>query len=224
MANNSHCCRDGRFFVGDEIINVNGSSLRGITMEQARHILGSCGPEIDIIIARDQEARHVSLPPPPPHAVPPPSGAYPPPTNGAPAVPNVVGERRKRRKLPVIERPQSAPIYNNVVTERTLLLQGGDLTKTVITIAADDEEGEEGLEEAGPPPQSQPPVMGVGAAQQRKCMREDSRVGAMKKYHQLSKSSSRIPTRQQFSGVREGATLIGRYCCPGEVMQFQMSV
>ena len=27
-------------------------SLRGISMEEARHILGSCGPEIDIIVAR----------------------------------------------------------------------------------------------------------------------------------------------------------------------------
>ena len=63
--------------IGDEIINVNGAryvffkrkiryleifsktydfefrfSLRGITMEEARRILGSCGPEIDIIVAR----------------------------------------------------------------------------------------------------------------------------------------------------------------------------
>jgi len=105
--------RDGRFLIGDEIINVNGSSLRGITMEQARHILGTCGPDIDIIIARDQ------------HVIPP---------LVQPAVP---AERRKRRKLPVIERPQSAPIYNNVVTERTLM-SGGDLTKTVITIGDDD--------------------------------------------------------------------------------------
>jgi hypothetical protein len=118
------------------------------------------------------------------------------PATGAAA--SNVGERRKRRKLPVIERPQSAPIYNNVVTERTLLLQGGDLTKTVITIAGDEEREEE--EEAVP---------GLpGAPQPRKCVREDSRVGAMKKFHQLSKSSSRIPTRQQYSGVREVATLI----------------
>ena len=46
-------CRDGRFLIGDEIINVNGASLRGVTMEEARHILGTCGPEIDIIVARE---------------------------------------------------------------------------------------------------------------------------------------------------------------------------
>ena len=49
----STCCRDGRFLIGDEIINVNGASLRGVTMEEARHILGTCGPEIDIIVARE---------------------------------------------------------------------------------------------------------------------------------------------------------------------------
>merc|ERR1711971_220433 len=46
--------RDGRFLIGDEIINVNGASLRGITMEEARRILGTCGPEIDIIVARPE--------------------------------------------------------------------------------------------------------------------------------------------------------------------------
>merc|ERR1719232_2096461 len=30
--------RDGRFLIGDEIINVNGASLRGVTTEEARHI------------------------------------------------------------------------------------------------------------------------------------------------------------------------------------------
>merc|ERR1711868_18364 len=47
--------RDGRFLIGDEIINVNGASLRGVTMEEARHILGTCGPEIDIIVAREHQ-------------------------------------------------------------------------------------------------------------------------------------------------------------------------
>ena len=32
---------------------MNGASLRGVTMEEARHILGTCGPEIDIIVARE---------------------------------------------------------------------------------------------------------------------------------------------------------------------------
>ena len=107
--------------IGDEIINVNGSSLRGITMEQARHILGTCGPEIDIIVARD------------PHVKAPPSAAPTPSHNTS-----NIGERRKRRKLPTIERPQSAPIYNNVVTERTIM-SNGDLTKTVITIGEDED-------------------------------------------------------------------------------------
>ena len=147
-------CRDGRFLIGDEIINVNGSSLRGISMEQARNILGSCGPEIDIIIARDQTSNPV--PPPPPV------------TNG--------GERRKRRKLPSIERPQSAPIYNNVVTERTILAQG-DLTKTVITIG--DEEY----------PEDKGPVV------------EPPRSSIVKPKPKPGMKNSRIPQRHQFSGV-----------------------
>jgi len=123
--------RDGRFMIGDEIINVNGASLRGITMEEARHILGTCGPEIDIIVARE------------------PGGSYAPqPTKSFSAGGQNSGtsalDRRKRRKLPQVnaERPQSAPVYNNVVTERTVL-SGGDLTKTVITIGdTEDESGE----------------------------------------------------------------------------------
>jgi len=116
--------RDGRFLIGDEIINVNGASLRGVTMEEARHILGTCGPEIDIIVAREhQQVLPARLN-----------------SNGPPAANNA--ERRKRRKLPqVIERPQSAPVYKNVVTERTIM-STGDITKTVIMIGEEGETGE----------------------------------------------------------------------------------
>lgn len=155
--------RDGRFLIGDEIINVNGSSLRGITMEQARHILGTCGPEIDIIIARDQHVAPAAVKPQPPLSN--------------------VGERRKRRKLPSIERPQSAPIYNNVVTERTIL-SGGDLTKTVITIG-DDEYLDENV----------PPSSSVSAP------RDEARLNALKKPKPIGLKVSRIPQRHQFSGV-----------------------
>ena len=98
-------------------------------MEEARHILGTCGPEIDIIVAREHQlVQPAKL-----------SSSGPPATNNA--------ERRKRRKLPqVIERPQSAPVYKNVVTERTIM-STGDITKTVIMIR---EEGEtEETEERG---------------------------------------------------------------------------
>jgi len=123
--------RDGRFLIGDEIINVNGASLRGITMEEARRILGSCGPEIDIIVAREPGQPESSAP----------AGG------SASAVSQQgQGDRRKRRRLPAIERPQSAPIYNNVVTERTVraAVEGGDLTKTVITIGEEEQDLEEG--------------------------------------------------------------------------------
>merc|ERR1719481_2044372 len=125
--------RDGRFLIGDEIINVNGASLRGVTMEEARHILGTCGPEIDIIVARE------------------PGGSFganqsKPLGTGLQNAGTSALDRRKRRKLPQVnaERPQSAPVYNNVVTERTVL-SGGDLTKTVITIGdTEDESGSGG--------------------------------------------------------------------------------
>jgi len=122
--------RDGRFLIGDEIINVNGASLRGITMEEARRILGSCGPEIDIIVAREPGQPESSAP----------AGAA-----SSTASQQGQGDRRKRRRLPAIERPQSAPIYNNVVTERTVraAVEGGDLTKTVITIGEEDKDLEE---------------------------------------------------------------------------------
>ena len=54
-------------------------------MEEARNLLRSCQGEVDIIIARDPEREA--------------------------ATPAAPVERRKRRKLPMIERPRSAPIY-----------------------------------------------------------------------------------------------------------------
>lgn len=39
--------------MGDEIINVNGRRLRGVTLDEARHILRSTPREVDIVIARD---------------------------------------------------------------------------------------------------------------------------------------------------------------------------
>ncbi|XP_066965010.1 LOW QUALITY PROTEIN: uncharacterized protein [Macrobrachium rosenbergii] len=50
--------RDGRFRVGDEIINVNGRRLRGVTLDEARHILRSTPKEVDIVIARDVDIHH----------------------------------------------------------------------------------------------------------------------------------------------------------------------
>ena len=77
------CFRDGRFQVNDEIINVNGSTLRGLSMDQARHVLKNTADTIDIIIARSPDPVRAKTKP--------------------------VGGRRKRR-LPVIERPKSAPL------------------------------------------------------------------------------------------------------------------
>ena len=47
-------CRDGRLTVGDEIVNVNGRRLRGLSMPEAKNILQNCilQSAMDIVIAR----------------------------------------------------------------------------------------------------------------------------------------------------------------------------
>ncbi|CAL4120531.1 unnamed protein product, partial [Meganyctiphanes norvegica] len=44
--------RDGRLHVGDEILNINGRRLRGVTLEEARNILRNTPKVVDIVIAR----------------------------------------------------------------------------------------------------------------------------------------------------------------------------
>ncbi|CAL4191189.1 unnamed protein product, partial [Meganyctiphanes norvegica] len=44
--------RDARLHVGDEIININGKRLRGVTLEEARNILRNTPKVVDIVIAR----------------------------------------------------------------------------------------------------------------------------------------------------------------------------
>jgi len=75
--------RDGRFRIGDELVNVNGVSLRGITMREVRRILTTSGPQVDIIIARDQH-----------------------PTQAVPKLDKSMS-LRTRRALPVIKRQKS---------------------------------------------------------------------------------------------------------------------
>ena len=82
--------RDGRFQVNDEIINVNGSSLRGLSMEQARNILKNTGHHVDIIIARSPESGKEK-----------------------PAAHKPLS--RRKRRLPVIERPKSAPLSGEII-------------------------------------------------------------------------------------------------------------
>ncbi|XP_063225166.1 ligand of Numb protein X 2-like isoform X2 [Bacillus rossius redtenbacheri] len=55
--------RDGTLRVGDEIVNVNGRRLRGLTMGGAREALGAGRHEVDLVIARRPRG-------PPPAAMP----------------------------------------------------------------------------------------------------------------------------------------------------------
>merc|ERR1719447_1065277 len=129
----------------------------GITMEEARRILGSCGPEIDIIVAREPGQPEPSA-----------QGGR----TSAATSQQGQGDRRKRRRLPAIERPQSAPIYNNVVTERTVraAVEGGDLTKTVITIGEEEQDLEEGP--------GGPATVGRAASIQRRSSKASDIMGA----------------------------------------------
>ena len=52
--------RDGRLSVGDEIVNVNGKRLRGLSIEKARTILGECGPNADVVVARTSSNQQIS--------------------------------------------------------------------------------------------------------------------------------------------------------------------
>ena len=109
--------------MGDEIVNVNGKSLRGLSIDEARYLLksscSSLSTDVDIILARD----------------PPPSMNEHGETlqdevgrtynengtthSGASMSAQGLGtgcnptpvERRRRRRLPCIERPRSAPIH-----------------------------------------------------------------------------------------------------------------
>ena len=69
-------------------------------MEDAKTLLRNCQGDVDIIIARDMEAK--SLP-------------------SAITTPAAPVERRRRRKLPMIERPRSAPIYDEQIDFRSLV-------------------------------------------------------------------------------------------------------
>ena len=117
--------RDGRFRLGDEIVNVSGASLRGLNMEGAKTLLRNSSGEVDIIIARETEEVSQEK------------------TSSQGQTAPV--ERRRRRKLPMIERPRSAPIYDLTgeavsssscrVTEPRLTSSGGGNLRTVIHIS-----------------------------------------------------------------------------------------
>ncbi|KAF0311566.1 PDZ domain-containing protein 2 [Amphibalanus amphitrite] len=53
MEPNGAIARDGRFKVGDELVNVNGRRLRGCALESVLDVLQDPSPELDIVIARD---------------------------------------------------------------------------------------------------------------------------------------------------------------------------
>ena len=84
--------RDGRFAIGDEIVNVNGQSLRGLEMEVARNVLRNIAGSVDVIIARAPENSESS------------NGILP-----------RKGPVKKRRRLPVLERPKSAPLTGETI-------------------------------------------------------------------------------------------------------------
>ena len=100
--------RDGRFRLGDEIVNVNGKSLRGLSMDEARALLGSSAAnDVDVILAREDGVLPAASAI---HGVACADILSQSAANGGSSHTPV--ERRKRRKLPMIERPRSAPIHH----------------------------------------------------------------------------------------------------------------
>ena len=188
-------------------------------MEEARHILGTCGPEIDIIVAREHQSvsRQTSADNSGGHGRqascdPPGAGRQSSGNMGSNIATNssAAAERRKRRKLPqVIERPQSAPVYKNVVTERTIM-STGDITKTVIMIGDEEEEKPRSQSVQRRPSRNDHGTGRVSKSADRYLDRSDSvynvtgssdsivNGGGVKK---PPLKNSKIPRRHQFSGV-----------------------
>lgn len=57
--------RDGRFQIGDEIIKINGTRLKGFSVEEARSLIKNSPQEIEIVISRDPSHASPSTPAPP---------------------------------------------------------------------------------------------------------------------------------------------------------------
>ena len=106
--------RDGRFQVGDELINVNGSSLRGLSMEDARNVLRNISGMVDIIVARSQVTSSPSTP-----RITPSSNVSNSTQNGNQNMnskfPKPLQVMKRRRRLPVLDRPRSAPLSGELI-------------------------------------------------------------------------------------------------------------
>ena len=46
--------RDGVLSVGDELVNINGKRLRGVSVDSVRHILSSCARSAEAVVARTE--------------------------------------------------------------------------------------------------------------------------------------------------------------------------
>ena len=46
--------RDGVLSVGDELVNINGKRLRGVSVDSARRILSSCARSAEAVVARTE--------------------------------------------------------------------------------------------------------------------------------------------------------------------------
>ena len=102
--------KDGRFKVGDELVNVNGNSLRGLGMEEARNVLKNISGMVDIIVARCPETpesvgKGLALGTPG-------SGG-----TGLKGPKPLQAAVRRRRRLPVLDRPRSAPLSGELISD-----------------------------------------------------------------------------------------------------------
>lgn len=93
-------------------------------MDEAKSLLKTCGPEVDIILARDPDLQQVA------EKVQ--TANVQSESNSTSAMGPV--ERRRRRKLPPIERPRSAPIHNIFPNPNPEFDSNGAGLRTVIKI------------------------------------------------------------------------------------------
>ncbi|QQP53886.1 Putative LOC100160232, partial [Caligus rogercresseyi] len=101
------------------IINVNGKSLRGLSMEEAKDTLRRSGTAVDIILGRDGNSSDFE------------DFSVPSPLALGPV------ERRRRRRLPAVEpRPHSAPLDEQPMegSTKTIIKIGSDKSKDSIEV------------------------------------------------------------------------------------------
>jgi len=178
--------RDGRFKVNDEIINVNGSSLRGLTMEQARNILKNTSQNVDIIIARSPETSKEKSQGPKPLT-------------------------RRKRRLPVIERPKSAPLSGEIIgglTSKAIDMNHSADDANYVLDVCDFSRREGPIKTVIKIPPGGHPQIGCGSKESQSLDEKMYRVGELHAVHAPLVPTSSVDSSRSGSGSRGSERLL----------------